>query len=140
MTPEKEVSQKDYTHVHPVVDFVERRSDLISKPTLIRKHISQGSNQKEEGGPVAGPGTRSPNVAFGGALSTTHRRMKSYFTSGWNGKQPRTAHSGLRAIPASAACEISAESCACTNVNPFVLSSAPALSSPACWLLGWGSL
>lgn len=30
-----------------------------------RKHSSQGSNQKEEGGPVAGPGNRLPNVAFG---------------------------------------------------------------------------
>ena len=41
----------------------------------------------------------------GGRRRRGHRRMKSYFTSGWNGKQPRTAYSGHRAIPASAAHE-----------------------------------
>lgn len=67
----------------------------------------------------------------------TYKLMKSDLTAGQNGKQPKTTYPGLRATPASEACK-SAESRACTNVNLFVLSSAPALSSPCLSAAGVG--
>lgn len=58
------------------------------KPAVTGKHSSQGSNQKKrEGGPVAGPGNRLPNVAFRCSFHDSQRMRITSSRLEWGNNQ-----------------------------------------------------